>query len=54
MSYEDEVTNMKYMFHNSAFNGNIAYWDVSKITDMRYMFVNSPFQGDISDWVVKP
>ena len=47
-----EITDMKYMFHKSKFNGDISNWDVSSVTDMEYMFYKSKFNGDISNWDV--
>ena len=46
------VTNMRSMFANSSFNGDISRWDVSNVTDMHYMFLGSKFNGDISKWNV--
>ena len=46
------VTNMRYMFAHSQFNGDISSWDVSNVTDMSKMFLNSYFRGDISSWDV--
>jgi len=46
------ITNMKYMFYNSTFNGDISLWDVSKVTNMSCMFYDSNFNGDISKWNV--
>ena len=46
------ITNMSYMFKDSAFNGDISKWDVSNVTNMRYMFWKSEFDGDISNWDV--
>ena len=47
------ITDMRSMFHNSKFNGDISNWDVRNVTDMRYMFMNAKFNGDISNWDVK-
>ena len=46
------VTDMKSMFEESEFNGDISQWDVSKVTNMCWMFWNSKFNGDISQWNV--
>jgi hypothetical protein len=32
------ITNMKYLFVNTAFNENLSDWDVSNVTDMSGMF----------------
>ena len=46
------VTNMRYLFIHSDFNGDISRWNVSNVTDMDNMFSNSIFDGDISMWDV--
>jgi surface protein len=43
-----KVTNMKFLFKDSEFNGDISMWDVSNVTDMTSMFERSAFNGDIS------
>ena len=48
------VTDMRYMFQYSEFNGDISEWDVSNITNIDYMFCKSQFNGDVSKWKVKP
>ena len=54
LNYVDvsQVTNMRYLFVHSQFNGDISGWDVSNVTDMRGMFRDSLFAGDISQWNV--
>jgi len=47
-----KVTNIKYFFASSSFNGDISSWDVSNVTNMLGMFENSQFNGDISSWDV--
>lgn len=47
-----DITDMKGLFRNSDFNGNISEWNVSKVKDMSYMFEESTFNGDISAWDV--
>ena len=46
------ITDMRYLFQNSTFNGDISKWNVSNVTDMSYMFSHSRFNGDISKWNV--
>ena len=43
-----EITDMRDMFCESEFNGDISKWDVSNVTDMRSMFQCSEFNDDIS------
>ena len=38
------------MFYDSAFDGNLSTWDVSKVTNMGNMFAYSQFHGDIRKW----
>ena len=47
-----EITDMRFVFSGSAFNGDISQWNVSKVKDMKGMFDNSQFNGDISKWDV--
>jgi len=47
------VTNMKFMFHATAFNQPIGNWDVSNVTDMSFMFsFNTAFNQPIGSWNV--
>ena len=46
------ITDMRYMFRNSKFNGDISKWNVSNVKDMSQIFADSKFNGDISDWDV--
>ena len=46
------ITDMRYIFYNSKFNGDISQWNVSNVTNMQGMFSNSKFNGDISQWDV--
>jgi surface protein len=46
------ITNMKNLFYNTKFNGDISQWDVSNVKDMQGMFWYSLFNGDISKWDV--
>ena len=47
------ITDMRSMFHNSKFNGDISSWNVENVTNMRSMFNCSEFNGDISNWDVR-
>ena len=47
-----EVTNMRGLFANMSFNGDISKWDVSNVKDMTSMFEDSKFNGNISGWDV--
>jgi surface protein len=44
-----QITDMRELFFESEFNGNISKWDVSKVEDMNFMFHSSKFSGDISE-----
>lgn len=44
------VTDLSYLFYNTAFNGNISKWNVSKVKEMEGTFKMSEFNGDISNW----
>ena len=46
------VTNMRFLFNETSFNGDISHWDVSNVTDMEGMFSKSSFNQDISAWDV--
>ena len=46
------ITDMRWVFHKSKFNGGISKWDVSNVTNMRWVFYRSKFNGDISNWDV--
>jgi surface protein len=47
-----QVTNMRTLFYELKFNGDISKWDVSNVTNMSYMFFRSNFDGHISMWDV--
>jgi len=32
-----QVVDMGYMFYGTDFNGDLSWWDVSKVTDASYM-----------------
>ena len=44
------VTDMKALFKDSAFDGDVSRWDTRNVVDMSQMFENCPFNGDISQW----
>jgi len=46
------VTDMSFLFQNSAFNGDISGRDVFSVKNMSYMFLHSVFNGNISGWNV--
>ena len=46
------VTNMKFMFYDTTFNGDISQWNVSNVTNMEAMFCSSEFNQDLSKWDV--
>ena len=46
------ITDMRSIFMNAKFNGDISNWNVENVTNMRFMFHNSKFNGDISNWNV--
>ena len=41
---------MDSMFADSAFNGDISKWDVSKVEDMIDIFKHSLLEGNEPDW----
>ena len=48
-----KITDMSYLFEETAFNGDISNWDVSNVTDMCSMFNGcKSFNQDISMWNV--
>ena len=47
-----KITNMRELFRDTIYKGDISKWDVSNATDMSYMFYGSKFNGDISKWNV--
>ena len=46
------VTNMYYMFGQTAFNQDIGQWDVGNVTNMFAMFSTTPFNQNITNWNV--
>ena len=45
------VTDMAFMFGDTAVNQDISGWDVSNVTDMSYMFFNATaFNRDLNGW----
>ena len=49
-NYASDMTCMFYVA--TAFDGDIAKWDVPSVTYMNSMFASSVFNGDISKWDV--
>ncbi len=45
-----KITDMRELFRNSEFNGDISKWDVSNVKNMDNLFAYSKFNGDISQW----
>ncbi len=46
------ITDMRYLFYQSKFNGNISKWNTSNVENMECMFTESNFNSDISQWDV--
>jgi len=46
------ITDMKFLFCESQFNGDISKWDVSNVKNMDNLFLDAKFNGDISNWDV--
>lgn len=46
------ITDMRWLFYESKFNGDISKWNVSNVKEMSFMFAISNFNGDISQWNV--
>ena len=44
------ITDMRHLFNNSPFNGDISQWDVSNVNTFARMFKDSAFNGNISQW----
>ena len=47
-----KVTDMRGLFYDSQFNGDLSQWDTSSVQSMNHMFSRSSFNGDISQWNV--
>ncbi len=47
-----DITDMKDLFSDSPFDGDISKWDVSNVKFMTRMFWCSKFNGNISKWNV--
>lgn len=46
------IKDMKYLFSDSEFNGDISKWDVSNVECMYCIFNFCKFNGNISNWNV--
>lgn len=47
-----QVTDMRELFAETNFNGDISGWNTARVRDMSSMFYHSTFNGDISKWDV--
>lgn len=47
-----QVNDFTGVFANTAFDGDISKWNMSRATSLQEMFGSSPFNGDISKWDV--
>lgn len=45
-----KLTDLRFLFQESKFNGDISRWDTSNVERMDFMFYGSEFNGDISNW----
>jgi uncharacterized repeat protein (TIGR01451 family) len=45
-----KVTDMGFMFNETAFNQDIGSWNTSQVTDMARMFFTASFNGNIGGW----
>ena len=46
------ITEMRRLFNDLKFNGDVSKWDVSGVRVFDEMFRDSPFDGDLSSWNV--
>ena len=44
------IKDMRNLFCESKFNGDISKWNASKVKDMTNMFKYSPLEGNEPDW----
>ena len=50
-SCTSDIRDMKDLFLDSSFDGNIDSWDVSSVTNMKKMFYeNTSFDNDLNSW----
>jgi hypothetical protein len=47
-----QITDMRGLFENSKFNGDISKWNIMNVENMVGMFSRSKFNGNISQWNV--
>ena len=51
--FTGQVADMSYLFIRTNFNGDIGYWDTSRVEDMEYMFYKAEnFNAGIGSWDV--
>ena len=46
------VENMRFMFSNCKFNGDISEWNVRNVQNMSYIFFQNKVKIDISKWYI--
>jgi surface protein len=49
--FTGQVTSMAYLFRQTSYNGDISYWDTSRVTNMNSMFFSATgFNQPIGSW----